>query len=286
MRWVEQALLGKLPDRLHRRLRRHLRSDAGLQAYYDRSVEAIRFIEGDVDYAPCELDTVGSWLADDLQPSSAPGRGWLAVRLLVPALGVAALALALAPLWPWLGSEDVEFAARGDAADQDLALEALCTPASADGGAEMRPVGVGPCPVDGVLGLAYWTDGAIADSGARWLSLFGVDEAGRLLYYAPTPVDPAAIPVESGGWHSVPRAVELSVNHQPGRIWLYGLVSDAAPAVEQLERWSALLPDDNDDPRDPPWHERLGSSEMGAVCPNTADCDSAELTFVLVGDES
>ena len=110
------------------------------------------------------------------------------------------------------------------------------------------------------------------------LTLFGVDSQGRARYYAPTPVAPSAVRVDEGVWQAAPLSVRLQVNHTPGPLRVFALLSPQAPSVEDVDTWAAALASTPTiDPT--PWHRRVGAA------PTTTDPDQIDRLRVLCGAE-
>lgn len=310
--WIDRAIERELTVGLtaRRRVRLHdrLRRDPRARARYDRAVEALRVLEGDVDVAPSELDVVGRWLADDwgAPRSEAPERrAWPAV--------LAVIAAALVLLWisplrdpsalrPW--SDDDGWQARGGPPSQGLALEALCGPDEADPAA-LR-VRARDCGLTDLMGLAY----RVPEGTEGRLTVFGVDDQGDAMFYLPTPDDPTTATVQAGRWRALSLAVRLRVNHAPGRLRIYGLVAPSEATVAEVEALArALASWAPAEPGDPPWTVRLATASAGGsqapdddalagaraalerLCPDAfgsppppaeaASCSAAELNLTL-----
>ncbi|MCA9695020.1 MAG: hypothetical protein KC636_35905, partial [Myxococcales bacterium] len=200
----------------------------------------------------------------------------------------AAVATAALAIWISAPDDEPEFAARGAGKASGLAIGALCGEQEqtdrlqAIGGAPplaMRPATLEPCPLSGVLGFEYR---AASREGASVLTLFGVDARGRVMYYAPTPVDPDGVAVSFGRSIAAPVTVRLGVNHEPGELRVYGLLSPMTPTIAQIDAWAAALAEAPSGGRDDaaPWHLRVDPKTMG-VCPDSILCESAEVRVLL-----
>ena len=274
-REVERDLAVGLGPWRRRRLHEHLRSDGVTRAYHDRMVGAFRVLADREDgLSPVELEQVGAWLDAEWEDF---GETTTAAR--TPPWGVATggvLALAAAVLLVLLirggglsPGEDDYLAARGGG-DADLALEVLCGP-------PMRPAAEG-CRLGEVMGFGYRVRGAAGDR--RSLVLFGLDsDDGRVLYYAPTPVDPDLVSTRPVGWMAAGFTVDLGVNHRAGPVRVYGLLRDAPVSVADVDRMAdALRALGNANFTEVPWHERV------EACAPDQRCASATLTFDLEND--
>jgi hypothetical protein len=91
-------------------------------------------------------------------------------------------------------------------------------------GAEDAPLGALACDVGGELQVAYTLSAA---SRARYAAFFGVDAAGVVLWYGPSPAAPGPLGVSASEAPSpVGQTVRLKVNHRPGIVRVFGLFSE------------------------------------------------------------
>ncbi|HET6584288.1 MAG TPA: hypothetical protein VFG69_12585 [Nannocystaceae bacterium] len=279
-RELERGLLGRLAPAARRRLHDRLRSDADARAVYDRAAAALRAMEGRREPADYEVDLVEQWLREDrvIADAVAPANPrWRGLWILAAVLSAAALVLVLRPRGSITSTAD-DFGMKGPDRSAPFAIEVLCAD---PGDVAVRPASDG-CALAGTLSFAYrveadWTGGAT-------LVLFGVDAEGGALYYVPTP-DTTAPTVAAGRWYSLDRAVRLAVNHRPGRVRVFGLLTDAAPDLDEIDETAALL--HALAPAvvgDPPWHERLGGGAIASACARTQTCASAELDLWIHED--
>lgn len=284
-RLLDATVLGTLAPGRRDTVVTGLRGSPKAREHYDRTIHAFRALEG-AAVSEVEYDLVEQWLTQDgsFSPELAtapPGflerwLGTLGVALAV----AAALLLVFGPLRPALENP---MGVRGAAGRTALALEALC-PSGIDG-ALLRPASDNGCAESGTLSFAYRLDTRAAGGH---LSLFGLDEDGDVMYYAPTPVDEAAIATIAGAWQPLPHVVELGVNHVPGRLRVYGIVSPQPLSIEAIDDAAVnlrhMLPATVGDA---PWHERLPSrSAIAAECTTAGGCQSAELSFSIYRGDS
>lgn len=285
-RLIEQEVLGGLPSRHRERLHEHLRSNLESRAEYDRTIEAFRVLE-QRDVSRMELDLVERWLfegasvvADARTPrqKGALGRVWA-----IAAVTLAAAAAAVLALRTQVGLEYDEYMGVRDGSTRrsGLAIDALCG-ASPDGG--LRSAAYSGCPLRGTLSFAYRVDPAAISAGV--LTLFGIDEAGGVSYYAPTPVDADPVDVEIGRWQPLPMSVALEVNHAPGRLRLHAVVTPVPLDVEDVDEAVEIL-------RTRPVSKTYGSTwiaglrgqgRIARICAVPEACPSAELTFRIHED--
>lgn len=280
-RRIEEAATGTLGAQGRRGLFDALRDDPKARADYDLAFEALRELEHR-PVAEAELDVVEAWLMDDLRAQSEAKSAWWRRPWMAAVLGLAVAAVALLVLRvPTTTLEDDGFAARGGADERRLAIDALCPQESGvprrDG---LVPAAEYGCGLTGSLSFAYRLDSVV---GAGVLTLFGVDEAGDVLYYAPTPADDRGIDARPGTWTPLPMVVDLDVNHDPGAVVVYGLVSAKTPTMDQVDDMAAGLVElGPSDVSDAPWHQRLaGRDTLSTLCPTDAACESAELHFSI-----
>ncbi len=274
---IEDAMTGRLAPRDRSALFEELQRAPQARADYDLAFEALRELE-QAPVAEAEIDLVESWLMQDLEAETEAAvawwrRPWTAAVLAFAAAAI--LAVVLRPTGPEV--DDDGFQARGTHEDRPLAIDALCPqkPGARDG---LVPAAEYGCALDGTLSFAYRVDPSV--SGGT-LTLFGVDAAGDVLYYAPTPDDPAGIDASPGTWTPLPMVVQLGVNHEPGAVVVYGLVSPHVPTMAQVDAMAAVLA-----PArllsDAPWHQRFfDDPTVAALCPDDSACESAELTFTI-----
>lgn len=285
-RAIERELVEGLPPRQRARLHERLRRDPRARARYDRAVEALRGLEGDADFASFELDVVGRWLESDWGAEGtthAAAEGRRASRWW-PAL-LAAVAAALVLLWvvPLTDphalrplSESDGWQVRGPGGLDGLALEALCGPDEADAAA--RRVRARDCQLSELMGLAY----RMPASARGQLSVFGIDAQGDVMFYLPTPVDPAGAEVRPGRWRALPLAVRLSVNHAPGALRIYGLVAPRVATVDEVRAVAEqLAPQPAAAPGDEPWTARVAPQTLAGLCPEPSACQAAELVLTI-----
>lgn len=285
--------------------RQRLDEDGDAREYHDRLHAPWRELSPD-GVSPFEIDEVGAWLAQSLHPAGAgsvvgaPAKAKVGT---ITALAIGAVAL-VAGLW-WVradvGEPDpVQFGAlvadasgwtaRGDAGDGGaLALEVLCGPQIHFA----RPAG---CGLDEELTFAFRLAPSFqpgtAGPGGR-LVLFGLDEAGDTLYYAPTPApDPApSVPLATAlgaGWQGAGFGVRLAVNHVPGRVRVYGLWTRAQVGVEDIDTWAERLRRDHhvDHPAAASrWAEAAGLIGTD-VCPSADACADAWIDLRLTASSA
>lgn len=272
---VEGTLSGPERSALFEEVRRNetARSD------YDLTFEALRELEH-AAVAQGELDLVEGWLMDDLAGDAAAAAVPWWRRAWVPAgLGLLVAAALLLVMRPGTTTPPLDdgFQARGAGNTGALAIDALCP---GTGGREgLVPAAEFGCALSGTVSFAYRV-AARVPQGQGSLALFGVDRAGDVLYYAPTPADANAIDATRGVWTPLPMVVQLGVNHEPGPVVVYGLLSAQTPTASQIEAMAAALEPGRF--ADGPWHARIADDPtMQALCPQEASCESAELTFTI-----
>ncbi|MEE9383340.1 MAG: hypothetical protein V3V08_07995 [Nannocystaceae bacterium] len=268
-RRIDRYLVGELAPRHHGHLLDHVRSCEACRLHYDRASAALRVFEGRDSWSPAELDRVGARLfassPGDENGASATRRRWI---------GLTSTAVMTTALLLWLRPGRDHFAARGVDDDTTLGIQAMC-------GRPLHSAEEG-CRIDEELTFAYWVDED--DIPARDLVIFGVDEHGSTMYYAPTPADPATIATKTGTWEPANLAVQLAVNHRPGGVVIYALLPPAgiSVSIQEIDRFAAALV--TQPPTrlgDLPWVRRLDTRFTESVCPHEDDCQSVELSILL-----
>ncbi|MCR9165451.1 MAG: hypothetical protein ACE37F_11925 [Nannocystaceae bacterium] len=283
-RRIEDAMTGRLTARGRQALFEEVECNPAARADYDLAFEALRALEH-AAVAHAELDVVEGWLMDDLAGEAKAPAWWrrpFVTGALAAGLALAAAVALVVAIDPVASTQidDDGFAVRGAGDDRGLAIDVLC-PREA-GWASRRglvPAAEYGCGLDGTLSFAYRLDPSV---GGGTLSLFGVDEAGDVLYYAPTPASTGGVDAAPGTWTPLPMVVNLGVNHAAGSIVVYGLVSPQVPTIGQIDALAAALAEQGPGGiGDAPWHERLREHPaLAAVCPPDT-CHSAELDFTI-----
>lgn len=286
--WIAEYAQGKLKPSLHTRVQERLRANAEDRAYYDRLMEGFRVLAGSKQndsaapgFARMELTLVESRLFAEPALAEAPERrgagSWLGALLAFASLAGGALLLTQK-------MRVDEFTARGGGRAGALALDAHCLDANATPTGEvgsLKDATLQPCSLDGTLAFSWRVR---AGHEQQQLSLFGVDGDGRVLYYAPTPVQSAGIAVKTvESWQPTGLSVTLHVNHRPGTLRVYGILASRVATVPEVDAWARALGEAKPAlAGDAAWHTRV---DTGALCASasatTDDCDSAELSLKL-----
>ncbi len=299
-RMLERELIVGIGPRRRRALIERLRGNTEQRRGWDRAIAAFRVLERR-EVSRFEIDQVERWLFEDLGELGvvAPARprwrwAWLG--------GIAATIASTAAVLLWIGGERTggpgevpaaddgtdELIARGDDRfTRPLALELMC-------GQPVRAAATNGCRLDETLGFSIRLGGEnltpeAASALARaplHVSAFGLAEDGSLLYYLPTPDEPASTRVSLGApWQPLPFSVRLAVNHSPGRVRVFALASDRPAEVADVDRLAAALtPQHAANLDDPPWHLRLPDSVLASLCPQPSRCASAETVMDLLAN--
>lgn len=299
-RSLERELIEGLAAKPRRALIERLRGNATLRRAWDRAIAGFRALERR-EVSQTELDQVERWLFEDLAdegllaastPAPASRRSLGLAAIFAALASAAALLVAIVPSdesgLPGLGAHGMiadELVARGGLAwARPLALELVC-------GKPARPARQQGCSTDELLGFSIRLGDETLDArsaellreGPLHLAIFGLDDRGELLYYTPTPDEPASELVTLGEpAHALPLTIRLGVNHRSGRVRVYALAGDQPVDVATIERWAAALhvqaPASIDDP---PWHLRLAPSLLGPACQRLDRCASAQAELWL-----
>lgn len=289
-RMMELACLGQLPARRWERLRAELLAHEGLRREYDAMAAALRCLE-DRPVASGEQALVEGVLlgADPREPSASRALGRnVGLGVALTALAVVALALVVAPGWRsgsgfgalegQRGPSDEQFAVRGSPLSPALGVMLVCGPPGAGSQAlvDASPDG---CGIGDVMTLAYRlpADGEL-DSG--YVSAFGLAEDGRILYYAPTPTEPQALSVSSKQFAASEVSVRLSVNHEPGEVHVFAMVSRHPVSLGVLELAAHELASRAPDPDSPDWTLGLSFPTRSVLC-SERDCLTAQFDLEI-----
>ncbi len=275
---IERAVTGILSGSALAGTLDRVRGDVPRRAYYDRATEVMRALEGRM-VASSEVDAVEHWLAAKGAFAATTEARPLA-RLWVVLLACAAAAVLAFGLRPPERADPGErLTAKGAGRNRPLAIEALCARASG----ELVDANGGTCDVAGTLTFAAWLDGRFV--GGDQLIVFGIDEAGELLYYVPTPDGRPAPRLDRNRWQPLGRAVRLAVNHGQGAVRVYAAVTPRPVTIEEIDATAAAIDASIASPGDPDWIERLaGRGPIAAICTGDRECAAAEFVFYVTGD--
>jgi hypothetical protein len=297
---IERELIEGLRAPRRRELIERLRGNPDQRRGWDRAIAAFRALERR-EVSRVEVDQVERWLFEDLDAAGviadrapAQGRRWTTLAAALATLATSAALLLWIdrdptsdePIAELAQVEVDELRARGARTwTRPLALDLAC-------GEPVRAAPQRGCRLDELLGFSLRLgDEALAPEQAAalaqaplHLSVFGIAASGELLYYTPTPIEPAQATLRLGGsWQPLPLSVRLAVNHAPGRVRVFALASDRPAELADVERWAAALRSQpSADLDDPPWHLRLAPSVLGPVCARADRCASAETELTLL----
>jgi hypothetical protein len=221
-RQAERELIVGLAPRRRRALIERLRGNVEQRRGWDRAIAALRVLERR-EVSRFEIDQVERWLFEDLGEQgvvAAARPRWRWAWLGGVAVTIASAAAVL--LWidggagesvelPAAPDDAEELVARGEAPGEDrfarpLALELVC-------GQPVRAAATKGCTLDETLGFSIrlgaedLTPEAASALGRAPLhvSAFGLEADGSLLYYLPTPDEPASARVSLGApWQPLP----------------------------------------------------------------------------------
>ena len=231
IRLIDDMLLGEVPTAEWNELHRHLAGCTSCRARYDRVSLAERMLHG----GPTAMQTPSSSTLRRLEgavlgSSAAPPPAWQrALQWFAPtqrwAVGVAAAAavVVLIPfLVRWPAHHDGEFQTRGATTHERTAgLRAFCI------GAE----GVTPrCERSTQLRLTVSNAGKF-----QRVYVVGFDDEFNPKWYAPRPPEQQSVTAPDGVDQQIGAAVKLGINHDPGRVRIYALFSDAPVTTQEVE---------------------------------------------------
>lgn len=236
-RLIDEMIVGELAPADWQRLRLHLVGCAACRARYDRVSLAERMLHG----GPSALQTPSSSTFARIEGAlldgaAARGRSWQrALGWLAPtprwATGLAAAA-AMAVLLPFLVRSPKPpaggFQARGGApAERTAGLRAFCI---GDDGVTPR------CARTTQLRLTVSNGGHF-----QQLFLVGFDDEWNTKWYAPRPPERQSVAAPMGVDAPVGAPVRLGVNHDPGKVRIYALFSDAPLTAPEVEAAAARM---------------------------------------------
>lgn len=228
-RMIDDVIVGEVAPAEWRELRDHLRGCAECRARYDRVALAERMLSGGPaalgQPSQSSFDRIGAAVLDG---ATVPPSGWQRlVQWFAPtprwAAGLAAAAaLLLIPFALRAPRPDGGFQARGGVAHERTAgLRAFC----------LDEGGVTPhCARQNQLRLTVSNAGRF-----QRVFLVGLDDDWAPKWYAPRPPEIESVPAPDGIDVPVGPAVRLGVNHDPGKVRIYALFSDAPVTTPEVE---------------------------------------------------
>jgi hypothetical protein len=229
-RMIDEVIAGELSASAWQELRAHLVECATCRGRYDRVAMAERLLHGGpaalARPSPASFERIGAAVIAGavVRPPAwqrllqwlAPPQRWATMA------AAAALLLAL----PWLLRTRVpsdEFQSRGGgaAAERAAGLRAFC----------LDEAGVTPrCSRASQLHMTV-------SNGGHFERVFvvGLDDGLELKWYAPRPPQSASVTAPAGVDVPLGAAVRLGVNHDPGKVRIYALFSDAPLTANEVE---------------------------------------------------
>jgi hypothetical protein len=226
---IDEMLVGDMEPAMWDELHAHLAGCTSCRARYDRVAMAERMLHG----GPRAIDTPSSSTLKRLEAvvlsSATPASAWQrALRWFAPtqrwAVGVAAVAAAVV-LIPFLARSPKsagEFQVRGPATQERTAgLRAFCI---GDEGVTPR------CARTTQLRLTVSNAGKFAR-----VFVIGFDDEFNPKWYAPRPPEQQSVAAPDGVDQQIGPAVKLGVNHDPGKVRIYALFSDAPVSAQEIE---------------------------------------------------
>lgn len=230
VRVIDETILGDVAPADWEELRQHLRGCADCRARYDRVALAERMLSGGpaaLDRpSAATLDRIGAAVLDGA--AGRPGAWQRMLQWFAPtqrwAVGLAAAAAVV--LVPFLMRAprpvDSGFQARGGAQHERTAgLRVFCIAGD----------GVTPhCAREDQLKLTVSNAGKF-----QRVFLVGLDDEWSPKWYAPRPPEIESVPAPDGVDVPVGPAIRLGVNHDPGKVRVYAIFSDAPVTSQEIE---------------------------------------------------
>lgn len=228
---IDEMIVGELEPATWNELRAHLAGCVACRARYDRVALAERMLYGGpaalASPSPAALARIGAAVVDG---AAAPKPAWQrALAWMAPtqrwATGVAAVAAA-AVLIPFLARSPRPpadgFQSRGAPAHERTAgLRAFCI---GDEGVTPR------CARTTQLRLTVSNPGRFGR-----VFVVGFDDEFNPKWYAPRPPEQQSVAAPDGVDQQIGPAVKLGINHEPGRVRIYALFSDAPVTTQEVE---------------------------------------------------
>ncbi|MDB4970991.1 MAG: hypothetical protein JWN44_6680 [Myxococcales bacterium] len=228
---IDEMIVGDVAPGDWQELRAHLGGCTSCRARYDRVALAERMLHGGpaalAKPSPSSFDRIGAAILDG---AAAPTPAWQrALHWLAPkqrwAVGVAAVAAA-AVLIPFLARSPSrpggEFQVRGAGSGERTAgLRAFCI---GDNGVTPK------CARATQLRLTLSNSGKF-----QRVFVVGFDDDWSPKWYAPRPPELQSVAAPDGVDVPVGPAVKLGVNHEPGKVRIYALFSDAPVSAPEIE---------------------------------------------------
>jgi hypothetical protein len=232
IRWIDEMIVGEVPTAQWNELHRHLAGCTSCRSRYDRVSLAERMLHG----GPNALATPSSSTLKRLEgavlgATVAQGPAWQrALQWFAPtqrwAVGIAAAA-AVVVLIPFLARSPTpqrgdEFQTRGATTHERTAgLRAFCI---GDEGVTPR------CARTTQLRLTVSNAGKF-----QRVFVVGFDDDFNPKWYAPRPPEAQSVVAPDGVDQQIGTAVKLGINHDPGRVRIYALFSDAPVTTQEVE---------------------------------------------------
>jgi len=228
--WIDRLLVTGLDPWRWRRLRRHLATCAACRAYYGRAIIAWRRATNDRDeLPPAVTERLAEDLLNRLAPTPARRLRWAWAGAALGSLAAGAVVLHLRgdrPPGGGAGGDPGVLRERGAAPARARGVRAFCLTEPAGGGEpsvrgaastarEGEPESALRCGLSGGLQFAY----TLGPGAEEHLVLVGRDAAGRRLWYAPAPGEPASAALRPGLVDEpLPSSVRLGLNHREGEV--------------------------------------------------------------------
>ncbi len=249
-RAIKALFIENRPPRIPGTLAEHLKHCASCRALVEQLSASERLLAEacDLDNAiqPFEAALVWSQVAEQLKLPSAEKSGHAPSWLVWAAGSAFILLMALASfLWvrPGLGPND-DFQARGQTVQSQVELICIQQGESPEARSARMPDGSWRCALNENLAFAVLPIG-----NARHVALFGIDEAGQILWYTPTPTQAASHLLQpSDRPMPIERTVRLDVNHRPGDYRVWALFSNEALRFDRVQKMAQTVAEGGDLP--------------------------------------
>ncbi len=249
-RAIKALFIENRPPRIPGPLAEHLKHCASCRALVEQLSASERLLaeacELDNAIQPFEAALVWSQVAEQLKLPSAEKSGH-APRLLVWAAGSTVILLMALASFLWIRPEPIPddgFQARGQTTQPQVELICIQQGEDPEARSARMPDGSWRCSLDENLAFAVLPIG-----NARHVALFGIDEAGQILWYTPSPTQAASHLLQPGDLPMpLERTVRLDVNHKPGDYRVWALFSNEALRFDRVQKMAQTVAQGGDLP--------------------------------------
>lgn len=250
-RAIKALFIKNRPPRIPGPLAEHLKHCASCRALVEQLSASERLLAEacDLDNAiqPFEAALVWSQVAEQLELPPPAGKSAQAPSWLIWAAGSTFILLMALASFLWIRPEprpDDGFQARGQTTQSQVELICIQQGEVPEARSARMPDGSWRCALDENLAFTVLPNG-----NARHVALFGIDEAGQILWYTPSPTQAASHLLQpSDRPMPLDRTVRLDVNHRPGDYRVWALFSNEALRFDRVQKMAQTVAEGDDLP--------------------------------------